>query len=57
MPASFEKAGTSFKVGDQVLVQQGGAEELPYVARIDRISRAKSTQDAGYDLGVTWFYR
>ncbi len=55
MPRSFEKDGITFVVGEQVLLRQGGAEGLPYVARIDRIG-AKGKK-SGYELGVTWFYR
>ena len=55
MPRSFEKDGITFVVGDQVLLRQGGAEELAYVARVDRIGQ--KDKRSGYELGVTWYYR
>jgi len=53
--ASFVKDGVDFKVGDQVLMRQGGTEELPYVARIDKIGN--KDRKSGYELSVTWYYR
>lgn len=55
MPKTFEKGGIQFAVGDAVLLQQGGAEDLPYVARIDKI--AAQDRSSGHELSVTWFYR
>lgn len=53
--ASIVKDGVEFKIGDQVLLRQGGAEELPYVARIDKIGQ--KDKKSGYELSVTWYYR
>jgi hypothetical protein len=53
--ASIVKDGVEFKVGDQVLLRQGGAEDLPYVARIDKIGN--KDRKSSYELYVTWFYR
>jgi hypothetical protein len=55
MPKTFEKGGIQFTVGDAVLLRQGGAEDLPYVARIDKISA--QDRSGGHELSVTWFYR
>lgn len=55
MPQQFTKAGIVFSPGDQILVKQGGAENLPYVARIDKIT--KNAKEGGYDLKITWYYR
>ena len=52
---SIVKDGVEFKIGDQVLLRQGGAEELPYVARIDKIGNRD--KKSGYELTVTWYYR
>jgi hypothetical protein len=53
--ASIVKDSVEFQIGDQVLLRQGGPEDLPYVARIDRIG-AKDRK-SGYELLVTWYYR
>lgn len=53
--ASIVKDVVEFKIGDQVLLRQGGAEELPYVARIDKVGN--KDRKSGYELNVTWYYR
>lgn len=53
--ASIVKDGVELKIGDQVLLRQGGAEELPYVARIDKVGN--KDRKSGYELNVTWYYR